>query len=458
MNDPKKIVILHSDPLKRSRLKQLVFRSGHTPYCFENITICLDNLKTLAPDLVLIGPYSLDKISRFVYFLKTMHPGTLLLITGASVAVREFIASNRFKDVMLETSDYKKPAVERKIGVLTQSEQAGAQRDSVILIGNSPEMIKLRKLCSEISRVAENILIQGETGAGKDLVARTIHRWSNQKDSPLVKVNIAALSAKQELIKEVSDTESGNIDGGWDSLDKIFTEKQGGIVFLDGIEHMPPALQSKMESYLKQMKAANLEVDARKDNRLNIIAATSMDIETLVKRNQFSKGLFHGLSVFKIEIPPLRNHPEDIPLMADHISDIYCRKLSNGICDIPGNIMQLLQAYGWPGNYLELDMIVKKWFDSGFDEKIFECLGENIAYQIDSHVQLEPEKIGITENQNSLKPISMKGVCKQVVVKTEKKMIKEALQLNKWNRKKAARMLDISYRSILNKIKEYRLS
>ena len=239
MHEPKKIVILHRDPLKRSRLKQLVFGSGHTPYCFENITICLDNLKTLAPDLVLIGPFSLNKISRFVYFLKTLHPGTQLLITGVSVAVREFVASNRFKEVMLETSDYNKQAVERKIGVLTQSEKAGAQRDSVILIGNSPEMIKLRKLCAEISRLAENILIQGETGTGKDLVARTIHRWSNQKDSPLIKVNIAAFSANQELFEGVSETESGKIDGGWDILDKIFSEKQSGIVFLDGIEHMP---------------------------------------------------------------------------------------------------------------------------------------------------------------------------------------------------------------------------
>ncbi len=462
MNDSKKIVILHNDPLTRSRLKLLVSELGHTPYCFENIVICLDNLNTINPDLVLLGHYPLCEISRFVNFIKTIDPSTPLIITGANDPIREYVASNFFDAVTFAASDFDKGAIKKKIEDSMQFERVSVPADSAVMVGNSPEMKKLRKFCAEISRSAETVLIQGETGTGKDLVARTLHRWSNQQKLPLIKINIAAFKEKKDPIEDTSETSIGAHSGGLSVLDEIFTEKQSGTVYLDGVEHMSVAFQNRIGSYLNQLRKAKLNKDTHYKPGLHIIASTSTDIEALVEKNQFNKDLYYGISVFKIETPPLRKHAEDIPLMVEYIADMHCRNSSNGICEISEDAKLKLQAYPWHGNSRELKETVKRFVDSGFDEKVFEALEDGTSISLgappshDNYFDGEGEAPGILDKNQKI--VSMKGVCKQIVVKTEKKMIKEALQHNNWNRKKAARMLDISYRSILNKIKAYRLS
>ncbi len=451
MHTSKKIIILHDDPLKRSRLKQLATEGGHTAYCFEKVAICLDNLNSLSPDLIVIGPFALTLTARFVNFVKTVDPGLPLILMGADDSVRDFIASNRFTEITFIKKELNKQAFIRKMSELPMPSRLAEQVDSSLMVGNSPEMMRLRKLCSEISRSKEAILIQGESGTGKDLVAKTLHSWSCRKGLPLIKLNVRALSANQFIEHNPSGKKIGATDGELGAIDKILNDKFRGTLFLDGVEYLSPPFQARVETFIKADKKGEVG-----ENRRCIIASTGINRETIVKNSHFSKDLLFRLSVFKIKIPPLRKHPEDIPLLVDYLADMYCRKLSNGICEIPEDAKRLFQDYSWPGNIKELENAVTKFVDSGFDIKTIEHLARQNS--INSNRPTTGFETGMEDLNRSLdenNAISMKGICKQIVTKTEKKLIKEALHHHNWNRKKTARTLDISYRSLLNKIKEY---
>ncbi len=453
MNKSKKIIILHDDPLKRSRLKQLATEGGYTAFCFEKIAICLDNLNSLSPDLIFIGSFPLTLTARFVNFVKTVDPGLPLILMGADDLVRDFIASNKFAEITFVKKELNKQAFIRKMNELPISPRLAEQVNSSLMVGNSPEIMRLRKLCSEISRSKEAILIQGESGTGKDLVAKTLHRWSCRQGLPLIKLNVRALSAHHYIESDPSGKKIETTDAELDAIDKILNDKFRGTLFLDGIEYLSPPFQARLASFI----IADSKRDAR-ESRRGIIASAGIDLETIMQNSHFSKDLLFRLSVFKIEIPPLRKHPKDIPLLIDYLADMYCLKLSNGICEISEDAKRLFQEYSWPGNIKELENAVKKFIDSGFDIKTIEHLARQSG--IDNPNPTAVFETGIADLNRSLNDnnaISMKGICKQIVTKTERKLIKEALRHHNWNRKKAARMLDISYRSLLNKIKEYRL-
>ena len=462
MINARNAIILHSEPLKRNRLKQLITETGHIPYCFENISICLDNLNTLSPDLILIGPYSLTKTSRFVNFVKTIDAGIPLLLLGANGAVRDFVASNRFDTVQFAGNNDRPHELKTLINDVAKGQRSAGRVGSALLVGSSPEMIKLRKQCAEISQSQEPVLVQGESGTGKDLVARTLHRWSRMADLPLIKINLADLTAAPLVSGGLPAIKPADADAGLQVLDRLFSEDQQGTLLLDGVEHIPAAFQERLRGHLAEAAGIGTGSHGQLDRRRRIIASTSMHIETLVENNHFSKPLFYGLSVFKIEIPPLRKHPEDISLLVDYFADIHCWKLTNGICDIGGDAKQQLQAHHWPGNQAELGVVVEKYIDSGFDDNLLQSVGRNSVAPNPGRCRpgagWDAGAAALSLMDPGTEPISMKGVCKQLVAKTERKLIKRALLHNNWNRKKAARMLDISYRSLLNKIKEYSLS
>ena len=218
------------------------------------------------------------------------------------------------------------------------------------------------KLLEEVEQVAATdatVLILGETGTGKELLARAVHSASKRKDRPLVKVNCAALPANL-IESELFGHEKGAFTGALSRRSGRFELADGGTIFLDEIGDLPLELQAKFLRVLQEEEFERLggtntiKVDVR------VIAATNRDLEEAVARGDFREDLFYRLNVFPIVSPSLRERKEDIPLLVEHFVEKYGAKIGKKIATVPHEVMDALQAYDWPGNVRELENIVER--------------------------------------------------------------------------------------------------
>jgi len=245
-NYPNNVVILETDPARRDYLKSIISSWGFTPIIFEKESICLDNLSSLAPDLVIAGPLSFDRIFRFINALKMRDRRLPILIISSDNSVHDYVNTNGFADVFVIETPIDPSEIKQTMGKI-QHNNLDNQRDQdgPLIIGNSPEIIKIKRIISELSHSKEPVLIQGEAGTGKDLVARAIHYASDRRDNPLIKVNTKELPRdlpENELRRHSLSGISG-VDG---NKKDLFELADTGSIFLDKIEAIPASLQTKL--------------------------------------------------------------------------------------------------------------------------------------------------------------------------------------------------------------------
>jgi PAS domain S-box-containing protein len=221
---------------------------------------------------------------------------------------------------------------------------------------------KLKGMLRKVEQVASttaNVLILGETGTGKELVARAIHNISDRRDRPLVKVNCAALPANL-IESELFGHEKGAFTGALSRKIGRFELADKGTIFLDEIADLPLDLQSKLLRVLQEGEFERLGNPATIKVDVRVIAATNRDLEENVKNGSFREDLYYRLNVFPIKIPPLRERKDDIPLLAKYFTKKYSAKIGKKIDIIPAGIMENLQAYNWPGNVRELENVIER--------------------------------------------------------------------------------------------------
>jgi len=323
------------------------------------------------------------------------------------------------------------------------------------IIGNSPEIVKIKEMIPDLSNSIEPVLLNGEIGTGRELVAKIIQYLSDRKDNPFVKVNCAALTnglSKSKLLrqnaspfKDLNQQENG-----------IFTVANTGTLFLDEIGQLPAVYQAELlllvedKGSLKTVTGANERVDIR------IIASTSNDVESLVDKRAFLKNLYYRLNVIDIKIPPLRHRLEDIPFLADFFADKYCAELGKSHFRLSRKIKNTFFSYHWPGNVLELENLVKGAVALGNEDSIISQLDRQ--NKIDEYTYNFTEPTDVKKHIKDSGDLPLKDICRKINAQAEKKLMKQALERTNWNRKKAAMMLKISYKSLLNKIKAYNLT
>ncbi|UCC78841.1 MAG: sigma 54-interacting transcriptional regulator [Candidatus Zixiibacteriota bacterium] len=221
---------------------------------------------------------------------------------------------------------------------------------------------KLKGMLRKVEQVASttaNVLILGETGTGKELVARAIHNISDRRDRPLVKVNCAALPANL-IESELFGHEKGAFTGALSRKIGRFELADKGTIFLDEIADLPLDLQSKLLRVLQEGEFERLGNPSTIKVNVRVIAATNRDLEEDVKNNSFREDLYYRLNVFPIKIPPLRERKDDIPLLVKYFTKKYSAKIGKKIETIPAMVMENLQAYDWPGNVRELENVVER--------------------------------------------------------------------------------------------------
>jgi formate hydrogenlyase transcriptional activator len=226
------------------------------------------------------------------------------------------------------------------------------------IVGQSAPMKKILSQAEQVARTDSTVLLLGETGTGKELLARAIHSLSSRKDRPLVTVNCASLPPTL-IESELFGREKGAYTGALTRMAGRFELADGSTLFLDEIGELPLELQSKILRFLEEGSFERLGSTAPLHVDVRIIAATNRDIEREVGEGKFRRDLFYRLNVFPIKLPPLRERPEDIPLLVWAVVKEFQKKMGKEVESIPKKTMQALQSYSWPGNVRELRNLVE---------------------------------------------------------------------------------------------------
>lgn len=300
------------------------------------------------------------------------------------------------------------------------------------IIGKSKSINRVLEMLKNVSSTPATVLITGESGTGKELIARAIHKNSLRKNGPFVVVNCVAFSPNL-LESELFGHEKGSFTGAVARRIGRFEMANGGTIFLDEIGEMDLSIQTKLLRVLQEKEfervgsSRSIKVDVR------ILSATNKDLKKEVEKRRFREDLFYRINVFNIDVPPLRERKEDIPLIVEHFIGKYNKILNKKVKKVSTKALELMLDYNYPGNIRELENIIERSMIMAKDEIIDETYFSFINNE------------GYLEKKGSLK-------------EAEKELIIKYLIQNKGNRTKTAELLGISRRSLLDKIKKYQLN
>jgi two-component system response regulator PilR (NtrC family) len=247
-------------------------------------------------------------------------------------------------------------------GLLAQAQAEHAAEElpaSGDLIGVGGTMRKVQALVGKVARADTGVLITGESGTGKEVVARLIHRYSERAKGPFIAINCGALP-EALLESELFGFEKGAFTGATAMKRGLFEEASGGILFLDEIGEMPLPLQVKLLRVIQERKVRRVGASEERPVDVRIIAATNRDLRTWAQEGKFREDLYYRLNILAIELPPLRERAEDLPLLAEYFLRRFCKKLGKGAMSLHPDTLEMLKAYRWPGNVRELENLMER--------------------------------------------------------------------------------------------------
>ena len=311
---------------------------------------------------------------------------------------------------------------------------------------HSPAMRELRCMVDLVAQTTLPVLILGETGAGKEVIVRLIHHVSLRRSRPFLKVNCAALPSEL-LESELFGYEAGAFTGATKATAGKFEACHKGTILLDEIAEMPPAPQAKLlqvlqdGEYCRLGSAKPVRVDVR------VLAATNVDIARAIKTRKFREDLYYRLNAFSIQVPPLRERMEDIPVLLQHFIAIQSAVLGCEPLPVSADLLKACLRYSWPGNVRELENFVKRFLIVRDERKAI------------SHLIPESYRAGYSQQSStstfSMKATDLKSLVRGLKEQAERQAILGALELSHGNRKDAARILNISSRALIYKMREY---
>jgi len=308
------------------------------------------------------------------------------------------------------------------------------------VIGQTPIIQQLLRMVQKIAQTDSTVLITGETGVGKELIARAIHSASQRKSHPFVKVNCAAIPDTL-LESELFGHEKGAFTGAVTNKPGRFEIAHQGTLFLDEIGEIPLHLQTKLLGVLQDKSFERLGGVKTTKVDVRIITATNQDLPSAVQAGKFRSDLFYRLNVVPIHIPPLRERKDDLIPLVNHLLDKFTSKYGKKIDTIPPEVMATFSNYDWPGNIRELENVMERMV----------VMSEIDSLSLD---QVPPEIRGVVSRTEAT---TLKEKIETLSQVTEKQMIIDALNKTNQNRTLAAKLLGISRRTLQNKIKEYGL-
>jgi two-component system response regulator AtoC len=444
-------LILEAEPALRQQFATLLTQWGYAPVAVESLHDALVALKRtkFTFSLVNLGLSGADG-SELLRELRRgdTEPGAIIVIVDQQ-------SLKRMPEVAALGADYfiQKPLraqeLREVIGQISQRRPEGAPGEdrtaklkTEIGLWRSPRMRGVWKVIEQAAQIDITVMITGETGTGKDLVARAIHHLSTRQRGPFVKVNCAAVP-RELLESELFGHERGAFTGAHQLKVGKFEAADHGTIFLDEIGDLHPGLQAKLLHVLQDGEfprvggKSTIKVDVR------IIAATNQDLEAAVAAGSFREDLYYRLNVIHIEVPPLRERPEEIPLLIDYFAQRYSQLYGREGFTIAPEAMDRLVSLTYQGNIRELENIVKRMI----------VLNDPWL----SRITLPRGHVDANENgdrqRSEAPPLSLKSIVREAALRVERQTICRVLEQTRWNRVEAAKLLNISYRALLYKIK-----
>ncbi|HSW49148.1 MAG TPA: sigma-54 dependent transcriptional regulator, partial [Bryobacteraceae bacterium] len=309
------------------------------------------------------------------------------------------------------------------------------------IIGQAPALLRVLEIAARAARSDSTVLIRGETGTGKELLAKAVHRNSRRKDRPFVTINSGAIPAdliESELFGHVKGSFTGAIAHKTGKVEMA----DGGTLFLDEIGELPLSLQVKLLRLIQQGEIEKVGAGSASTVDVRIIAATHRNLQAMIEDGSFREDLYYRLAVIPLELPPLRERAEDIPELVQHLFLKAKQKHGREELKMPPSLIPLFSSYRWPGNVRELENVIERM--------TVLTTGDTVAAE-DLPEVLSRERPSVDALQLELPPegISLEGV--------EKELILRALRKFDWNQTHAARYLDISRRTLIYRMDKYDL-
>jgi two-component system response regulator AtoC len=315
-----------------------------------------------------------------------------------------------------------------------------------------PKMRKIKTVIDEIARTDIAVLIKGESGTGKKLVAQAIHLNSHRSEKPFIKINCAAIP-KDLLESELFGFEKGAFTGAHLKKPGKFELANGGTILLNDIGEIDISIQAKLLQVLQDGEFSRLggNGDILVDTR--VITTTKDHLERSMKEGRFREDLFFRINVMSIIVPPLRDRREQIHPLSQYFFQLYTTKFGKSIFPLSPKTVEIFHEYDWPGNIRELENIVKRIILFG-EEEVMNGSIENPKNGTTS--VLTPETIS-RNGGKGLESLNLRQAGKEAAEFAEKELIRKILQETYWNRKRAAKLLGVSYKALLYKIQKYRM-
>ncbi len=451
-----KILIVDDDPGHLTTLKTITKSWGYTVEIANDGNVAVDMAKSVPVDLILMDVRMVNMSGiEALEQIKAYNPSIPVIIMTAYSSVEsavEALKSGAY-DYLIKPLDFEvlKLTIERACEHAGLKEENRALKehlrsdyDIANIIGRSQPMKKLLDMMSMVAPSEATVLITGESGTGKELIARSMHFNSPRKEKPLVVVNCASI-AETLLESELFGHEKGSFTGADKRREGRFMQANHGTIFLDEIGETSSTMQAKLLRVLQEREVQRVGGEETIKVDVRIVAATNRDLEADVAKGRFREDLFYRLNVMNLNVPPLKERQEDIPLLAQHFLDKFADKNRKTVKGFVPLAMDMLLNYNWPGNVRELENVIER--------AVILLTGE--------HITEKQLPLNITEKYPDLS--TMPTAASPVMDGThsmediEKEAILATLQASGGNKAEAARRLGITRKTLHNKLKNYGL-
>ena len=450
----KKVLIVDDEESIRSMIAVLLQKEGYQVSSASDGSEALDLLGEQAFDLVLSdirmpGMDGLELLDR----VRSLYPDITVIMMSAfgtvDLAVEalkrgayDYISKPFKADEILLTLRKAQEREGLRRENLRLKEEVGERFSLEGIVARSPSMVKIMEAIRKVAGYRSHVLITGESGTGKEVLAKAVHNLSPWKDDPFVAVNCGAIPAS------LMESEFfGHVRGAFTDavVDKagLFEEANGGTLFLDEIGDLPLEMQVKFLRAIQEGEVRRVGDNSSVQVDVRIIAATAADLSAAVRQGRFREDLFYRLNVVPIQIPPLRQRTEDINPLADHLLGRISLRLGGGQRTLTKDGLKALLKYPWPGNVREMENLLER----------AAILGESVTLDSEDIIPLLSEGIPVSTGELSEDEMSIKKASRTL----EKRLIEKALLKTQYNRSQAARILEISHRALLYKIKDYEI-
>jgi len=451
------VLVVDDDDSIRSYLNHLLSSRGYDVECLGSGTQAIARVaggyvpSVAIVDIMMPGIDGLEVLARLKGITPTL-PVIILSAVGQAKTVVEAMkigASDYlvkpFEEHELElaiANALEKQKLKDEVRILKK--KLDHMSDHPDVLSTNAKMLRLKEIAKQVADTDVPVLIMGESGVGKEVMARFIHGNSSRRDKPFVKVNCAALP--HELLEsELFGHERGAFTGAHAEKPGKFELADKGVLLLDEIGEMSPHLQAKLLHVLQDGEFSRLgakhsmRVDAR------ILASTNRRLEEAVAKGEFRADLYFRLNVIRLTIPPLRERREDIPLLWNYFLRRYTEKYKTSVENLPGELLESFLKYDWPGNVRQLENAIKRYV-------ILPDLDLAMAELRSQRVDGLTEVVAVGPS-----PTSLKEVSGHAAEQAERELVLRVLDETNWNRKEAARRLDICYKALLNKLKKWQI-